>query len=218
MDISKTKQWKCVGGLSKPGKMPCYAYSISAFRCILGSKLAMIKGSVCENCYARHGRYPMKNVQDALERRFASLNDPDWVDNMTFLIKNAGQGYFRWHDSGDLQGVWHLNNIVEIAKRCPETKFWLPTKELKIISEWSKAHGLFPDNLCVRISATMKDTQLFPSSIYPTSMVVTNVNNKIKQRNYVPYVLCPSFQNKGKCGTCRACWDKSVDCVAYREH
>ena len=41
---------KAVGNLSRPSKMPSYAWSISAKRCNTGSKLAKVKGSVCYNC------------------------------------------------------------------------------------------------------------------------------------------------------------------------
>ena len=46
-----------VGGLSAPSKMPCSSYSISATRCVTGSKLAKIEGTVCHNCYALKGNY-----------------------------------------------------------------------------------------------------------------------------------------------------------------
>ena len=41
---------KIVGGLSKPSKMPGPAYNLPASKCITGSKLVKIKGSVCEGC------------------------------------------------------------------------------------------------------------------------------------------------------------------------
>ena len=63
-----------VGNLSRPSKMPSYAWSISARRCNVGSKLAKVKGSVCEGCYALKGRYMFSNTQDALERRYDAWN------------------------------------------------------------------------------------------------------------------------------------------------
>jgi hypothetical protein len=212
MDITKTKQWKDVGGLSKPGKMPCYSYSLPAKRCIAGRILFNLKDSVCEKCYARRGRYPFRNVQNALERRFQSIVDPSWVDNMTFLIKAAGQSYFRWHDSGDIQGQWHLNNIVEIAKKCPDVSFWLPTKEFRMVADWKAKHGDFPENLCVRLSAPFKEYRVH-HAFGPSSMVV-----KDPTKNNNPFTLCGSFKNKGKCGTCRSCWDRKIILVAYKEH
>ena len=46
---------KLVGGLSKPSKMPGWAYGIPAKECKTGSKLRQVKGSTCEKCYALKG-------------------------------------------------------------------------------------------------------------------------------------------------------------------
>jgi hypothetical protein len=40
------------GTLSKPSKMPGWAYGIPAKECKVGSKLAKIPGTVCHGCYA----------------------------------------------------------------------------------------------------------------------------------------------------------------------
>ena len=51
--ITTVKQAKAiVGGLSKPSKMPSYAYNLPASRCKTGAKLKEIPGSVCYGCYA----------------------------------------------------------------------------------------------------------------------------------------------------------------------
>ena len=52
--------------LSKPGKMPGYAYSTPAHECQTGTKLRGVPGSVCFKCYAyERGRYRFQNVKDA---------------------------------------------------------------------------------------------------------------------------------------------------------
>ena len=56
---------KIVGGLSKPSKMPGWAYGLPAKECKTGSKLRLIPDSVCFNCYALKGCYVFKVVQDA---------------------------------------------------------------------------------------------------------------------------------------------------------
>ena len=40
-----------IGGLSKPSKMPEYAYSLPATSCNVGSRPQEIRGSVCQRCY-----------------------------------------------------------------------------------------------------------------------------------------------------------------------
>ena len=60
---------KEIGTLSNPSKMPSFAWGISAKKCITGAKLAKIKGTICNKCYALKGHYAFKNVFDAHELR-----------------------------------------------------------------------------------------------------------------------------------------------------
>jgi hypothetical protein len=134
--------WTEVGGLSKPSKMPSYGYSLSAFKCKVGSKLRKVEGSTCYECYAMAGRYVFPNVQEALDRRMDKLlNNPKWVDAMVFLLLHycTKSKVFRWHDSGDIQSLDHLQKIVAIAERTPNITHWLPTREVGIVQEFKKS-------------------------------------------------------------------------------
>ena len=127
-----------------------------ADKCKTGGKLRSIEGSVCNKCYAHKGFYKLyPAVGVALQRRFDKLKHPKWVESMSFLINSYKEGYFRWHDSGDIQDIEHLKNIVEVCKNTPNTLHWLPTKEIQIITEYVKSGLTFPDNLIVRISNFM---------------------------------------------------------------
>ena len=79
---------KIVGGLSKPSKMPGWAYGIPAKECKTGSKLRKVKDSVCYNCYALKGCYVFKVVQDAQYRRLASVKHELWTGAMALLINS----------------------------------------------------------------------------------------------------------------------------------
>ena len=147
-----------IGGLSKPSKMPCKGYSIPAWRCITGAKMREVKGSICAVCYALKGNYLWSNVKNALEKRFASLSNPLWTKAMIIAIAHYEKsGYFRFHDSGDVQSVEHLENLCEIADSLPQIKFWLPTREYAFVRSYLKKHGDFPPNLTVRLSGLMMD-------------------------------------------------------------
>jgi len=201
------KQAEAVAGkLGRPSKMPGYAYGIPARHCLVGAILAKMDGSVCSDCYALKGRYVFGNVQAAMERRFKSLTHPDWVPAMVYMILRRECDYFRWHDSGDLQNEDHLSNIVEVAKQCPNTQFWLPTRESAIVRRYLAKHGAFPPNLTVRVSAAMINGR--PVGEYPnTSTVVTDGSHS-----------CPAYKQGGVCGDCRACWDPKVANVSYPKH
>ena len=112
-----------IGGLSAPSKMPCFSFSIPAIYCNTGMKLRNVKNSICSKCYALKGRYVFGVVKAAMQRRFDKLTDSNWVNAMTIAIRgNESSGHFRWHDSGDIQSLQHLINIVQIAKNLPDIK------------------------------------------------------------------------------------------------
>lgn len=203
--------WESVGGLSEPSKMPCYSYSIPAWECKTGMKLRNVANTICSKCYALKGRYLYSNVKNALTKRFASIANKDWVEKMTFLIKNKeSSGYFRWHDSGDLQSLEHLEKIVAVTRNLPSINFWLPTREYSIIAEYVAKHGSFPQNLTVRLSALLLEGKP-PVSIAKRFNLVTSGVSKVG-------FTCPSSSQGGKCLTCRACWDKNVENVNYKQH
>ena len=141
---------KITGSMTRTKKMPGLSYSLPAWECITGAKLVKIPGSVCAGCYALKGRYRFSNVRLALARRLEALTHPRWVEAMTALI--AGEPWFRWHDSGDLQSSWHLKQIFEVCEATPETSHWLPTRERKFLPLNTDS---IPKNLTIRFSSHM---------------------------------------------------------------
>ena len=120
---------------------------------------------------------------------------------MVFLINYYCDQYFRWMDSGDLQGETHFRNIITIAKATPDIGHWLPTREAETVRACAEE---IPENLTVRLSATMVDGK--PPKWQTTSTVVTEGET------------CPAPQNGNACGECRKCWDRKVKNVAYQLH
>lgn len=134
--------------------------------------------------------------------------------------------YFRWHDSGDLQGVWHLYNITEVCRRTPDVQHWMPTREYEYVLQYLATGKPLPENLTVRLSAHMIDSEpVLPPELaaWPTSTVST-----VSQR--APGYETQLVEGKGsiecraveardnKCGPCRACWDRRVVNVNYPQH
>ena len=192
---------KLVGGLSKPSKMPGWAYGLPAKECKTGSKLVKVEGSTCHGCYALKGCYVFKVVQEAQYRRLASVKHDLWTAAMALLINSKKSKYFRWHDSGDVQDEEHLLKIFAVCKLTPSVKHWMPTREA-----WVKRFlPLKPHNLIIRFSAPMVDQEA-PSSWPHTSTVVTSGRT------------CPAPTQDNECKDCRACWDPSVKNVAYGQH
>jgi hypothetical protein len=146
-----------------------------------------------------------------MERRYESLSDDRWVDFMSYMIeKREKSGYFRWHDSGDIQSIEHLHKIVQVAERLPHIKFWLPTREYGIVEKYMEIYHV-PHNLTIRLSGFMIDGPSPDSLAKRMGLVVSGVSDQLSY-------TCPSNNQGNKCMDCRACWDKDVFCVSYRKH
>ena len=199
--MKTSEAWTLVGGLSKPSKMPGWSIGIPAKECKTGAKLRLIPNSVCEGCYALKGCYVFKVVQEAQYKRLEAIQHPDWVLAMATLINSKKPNVFRWHDSGDVQDVQHLEKIFEVCRLTPSKRHWMPTREA-----WIKDHmEAAPANLVVRFSSPMVD-QGPVKSWANTSTVST------KSRT------CPAPDNNNECGSCRACWDPLVKNIEYGKH
>lgn len=198
------------GGLGWPSKMPGTSYGISAHKCITGAKLALVPGSVCEGCYAMRGNYIFRDVKRAHANRLASLANVQWTGAMVVLLQHARTKHHRWHDSGDLQGVWHLTKIAAVAALTPKVKHWLPTRELKIVQEYVDGGGIVPGNLLIRVSATMVDGPATKAWKW-TSGVYSDKRPRSGRG-------CPAPKQGNRCQDCRACWSFAVPHVSYHKH
>ena len=202
---------KLVGGLSKPSKMPGWAYGLPAKECKTGSRLVKVKGSTCEGCYALKGCYVFKVVQEAQYRRLKSIKHELWTGAMALLINSKKSKYFRWHDSGDVQDEAHLMKIFAVCRLTPETKHWLPTREA-----WVKHFiSMAPANLVIRFSAPMVD-QAAPAS-WPNTSTVESPGS-MRATHIQGSQRCPAPTQNNECKDCRACWDPEVKNVAYGQH
>ena len=205
-----------IGSLSKPSKMPCHGYSLPAHACLRGSLLRPIEGSVCADCYALKNRYLFDNVQTALYKRLDALvsDTEEWQVLITDLIsRKEHSGYFRWHDSGDIQSIGHLNALNDIALSLPHINFWLPTREVSMIKLWDSTKPQKADNLVIRISANMVGQRALRPTLKSSTKITTSTVGRERAKFH-----CPALTQGNNCGTCRACWDQRVTNVNYKLH
>lgn len=209
--MTAQQAWNLIGGLSSTSKMPCFGYSIPAKNCKTGAKLQKQKknNTVCSGCYALRGNYRFPAIQAVLKKRLKSISNPLWVEAMALAISsNDSTGYFRWHDSGDLQSVSHLAKTCQVAVKLPKVKFWLPTREYAIVREYCK-NNFIPPNLTVRLSAHIIDGPMPLALASQTGCGVSGVSRVASN--------CPAPSQGNRCLTCRACWD-SKEPVIYIKH
>ena len=193
---------KIIGGsLSKPSKMPGWAIGLPAKECKTGSKLRKIEGSTCYDCYALKGCYVFKVVQDAQYRRLAAIKHPQWVTAMAHLINSKKPDVFRWHDSGDVQDLDHLQKIYSVCRLTPGKRHWLPTREA-----WIQKHlASKPKNLIIRFSMPMVDQAPAGSFEHYSTVVKSGAT-------------CPAPKQDNECRDCRNCWNSEIKNVSYGIH
>ena len=207
--MKTSEAWTIVGGLSKPSKMPGWSIGLPAKECKTGAKLRKVKDSVCYDCYALKGCYVFKVVQDAQYKRLAAIRSTKWVQALAHLINSKKSNVFRWHDSGDVQDLDHLNKIYEVCRLTPTRQHWMPTREA-----WVKDHlDRKPANLVIRFSAPMMD-QLAPESWPNSSSVIT----KDQPWFGATSMVCPSEAQGNKCLDCRQCWNPDIKNISYKAH
>ena len=200
-----------------------------SYGCPVGALLAEVEGTVCFGCYAdERGMYKLSNPRQAQVRRLCSLYPGDttiarphyqWEEAMAFLINRAHAlgvaklkpefDYFRWHDSGDLLGMWHLLMIIRVCKLTPDVNHWIPTREAQLIKAFASSPTPTPKNLTIRLSATKVDGPP-PKAFRYTSTVDRNA----KPIGYP----CPAPEQGNECGECRECWHKRKRNVSYHYH
>ena len=164
----------------------------------------------CSGCYATTGFYVMGAAVSKRADNLAHYKMPEWVSDMVGALDNSR--YFRWFDSGDMHSMELAEKIFEVMQKTPWVKHWLPTrmaKFAKFADIIAKMQSL--PNVMVRFSSDSITGEFTPglhgSVIVPTPDDITP-----------SMALCGAYDRGGKCGGCRACYDKSVAVIAYPQH
>lgn len=197
--------------LSKAGKMPCRSWSLEALRtCPAAKKPDGSLVDACKGCYATEGNYNFPSVKGSREHNRTDWKRDAWVQDMAQELDN--DRYFRWFDSGDVYDIKLAHKILEVMILTPHCNHWIPTRMHKInkFKKVLEAMEALP-NVVVRRSSDSVRGELVEGD--NTSTIIGE-----DQLETFTGTICKSYENSGKCGTCRACWSKDVEVVAYVQH
>ena len=204
--------------LSNAGKMPCKSWSLEALDTCAGSMDQ--HGDlvpVCADCYAAKGMYRFPAVKALRVHNKQDWKRDEWVADMVTALQ--GQPYFRWFDSGDVYHIGLMRKIFQVVEDTPDTMHWLPTRMYKfkkfrtILLELAQY-----ENVVVRWSIDQGYLALHQEHKPNMSIVIPDgVEHDLYEDNK-HLTICRSRQNKGKCGDCRACWNRDVEVIAYIHH
>lgn len=164
----------------------------------------------CKGCYATTGNYMFPNVKAPRAYNKEDWQRLEWVNEMVQALD--ADRYFRWFDSGDMYALGLAEKMLEVMKRTPWVKHWLPTRMHK-----------FPKfALVLAEMQSLSNVMVRPSSdsINGAFLAGTHGSTIVESPEAVPTgtTLCRAYENAGKCSGCRACYDKTVAVIAYPAH
>jgi hypothetical protein len=163
---------------------------------------------VCKACYAKTGNYTYPIPRAAKEFNRKDWRRDEWVGEM--IAELAMESYFRWFDSGDLYHAELGHKILAVIRGTPHVRHWIPTRS----------------HVVPRLRAVLELIRLEPNAVVRYSSPSIHGEYEAEHGSTViPFAdwptsarVCPSSKQDGKCGTCRACWDKTVPVIAYVGH
>lgn len=207
------------------GKMPGTTFAIDATKCLTGSKLVKVEGSVCHKCYALRLQKYRASVDQGWQANYLRATqmiqtDPaKWARAAAYQIERGlaklGEDRHRWFDGGDLQSLEMLHAIVLTCRLTPKVRHWLSTREARIVQQYKKLYGKFPRNLVVRVSATMVDDGPVTSHTNTSTVYRSETNTRALPKGTHK---CPAHLQGNKCLKCDACWRHAVRNVGYPFH
>jgi hypothetical protein len=193
--------------LSKTTKLGCYSWSLQAVDTCPGARDSSgVFVQACEACYARSGNYRFPAVKRVRDHNRSDWKRDDWVDRMADAI--GDDKYFRFFDSGDLYSVELAKKIKRLVSRKAKTKFWIPTRQWKF-----EKFSVILDELRQLPNTVVRDSADNFDQVLPTPN-----NSTILTKDVSGVYVCPAYKQDGKCLTCRACWDKSIQTIGYPGH
>jgi len=166
----------------------------------------------CRGCYATTGNYYLPTVKAPREHNKQDWQNIDWVEAMVAQLQI--DRFFRWFDSGDAYSLGLAEKILEVMKATPWCMHWLPTRmhkfpKFKQVFESMKA---LP-NCSLRFSSDSISGQ-YIKGLHGSVITADNAPENTPEG----VSLCRAYEHAGKCSGCRACWDKSIDVIAYPAH
>jgi len=197
--------------LSQAGKMPSKSWSLQALDTCPGSKNS--DGTLvdaCKGCYATTGNYRFPNVKAPREHNREDWKRDEWVSDMVQALDT--ERYFRWFDSGDMYDIRLAAKILDVMKRTPWVKHWMPTRMAKFakFQPVIRAMERLPHVVVRRSSDSIEGKVIRGRN---TSTIIHSPAHADSM-----HTVCTAYEREGKCGTCRACWDKTVQVIAYPAH
>ena len=152
-------------------------------------------------CYAvsMEKRYP--SVRTSWANNLSALKACEYDESDVFVqdlvefVNKKKPEIFRWHVGGDIYSTWYLDQMCQIAKKCPDVKFWAFTKQFGVLSSYE---NVIPDNLNIILS-------VWPPTVPSVELMKRFGCNYFQDKSGTYIVPDDAFVCQGDCEMCRRC-------------
>lgn len=208
-----------------------------------GGLLQTAKGQVLTNIVGTCGKYCKECESECYAIRCALFHHnsvvPAWARN-TLLMRECPEKvrsgineycqknvvrYFRFHTSGELESVAHLQLYAAICNDNPDVTFFIYTKAFDLLQEWFEdleKHNAFPpDNLVINLSEWHGNLEFLKGNCHPyfKRCHIFSYDDNAPECQYSHLPHCPAIDKQGHetgvtCAQCRRCM-KGYDTAVY---
>ena len=172
-----------------------------------------------KGCYACKGNFNYATIKEAYTENYAiyQQNARAYFDTIVDFLSGGIviYKYFRWHSAGDIPCADYLRGMVNVARRCPVTKFLAFTKQFEIVNEYLSQGGEIPSNLRIVFSAWDKSF-VFDN---PYNLPVAYIEFCKARAEDTPNIPKTAMPCGGNCSTCLGCWSlRDGGAVKFKQH
>lgn len=174
-------------------------------------------------CYCLKGCQAFSNVLGAYYRnlRLWIKNPKAYEDAVVNTMTKSKLDLLRINDAGDLPSEAYLQTLVNVANRLPDVKILIYTKKYDLVNKYLDKHNGFPNNLTMRFSYADKNWKVPNPHNLPVAYIDfedKSLNPDIPKNAFICKGNANPKDQKHTCSTCRVCWNKKVNAVAFKQH
>lgn len=189
--------------------------------------------SACASvCYASKGWFKAKNVKNLYTANLDETKKSSFADKMVNEIARNSADLVRVHVAGDFYSADYISKWTEVARRCPDTKFFAYTRSWRLPAlispleelaqmpnfylwlscdrDTHELHGRPPRIADSKIAFMQITTD---EHVPPYSDLVFRVNRKGTVKFINGVFVCPHENGspvKLNCTSCKQCWSDSI--------
>ena len=125
---------------------------------------------------------------------------------------------FRYHSGGEIETYEYLLKMVEVAKDCPDVKFYFYTKRFAWLQKYLDENGSFPENLVPNVSVWKHNADAYELKGLNRFIYDDGTDPELAAVTHCPAVDKDGHETGVKCAYCGRCSRQTGKATAVYSH